>query len=125
MEKPEDAPCSMFMDVQKRGFALTGKGGMTMTDRDRVIKGLEETEIRLTHAVDRGGEMSEIGAFKCLNHVKCALSLLKEQEAKPVIVTTNAYGTRFFHCPKCNRDLYVYPRQLYCSNCGQAVKWNA
>ena len=51
------------------------------------------------------------------------ISLLEEQEAKPVIVTTNAYGTRFYHCPKCNRDLYVYPRQLYCSNCGQAVKW--
>ena len=53
------------------------------------------------------------------------LALLKEQEAKPVIVTTNAYGTRFYHCPKCNRELLVYPRQLYCSNCGQKVKWDA
>ena len=53
-----------------------------------------------------------------------ALALLKEQEAKPVIVTTNAYGTRFYHCPKCNRDLYIYPRQWYCGNCGQAVKWD-
>jgi exosome complex RNA-binding protein Csl4 len=53
-----------------------------------------------------------------------ALVLLNEQEAKHVIVTTNAYGTRFYHCPKCNRDLYVCPRQLYCSNCGQKVKWN-
>ena len=51
-------------------------------------------------------------------------TLLKEQEAKPVIVTTNAYGTRFYHCPRCNRDLYIYPRQLYCRNCGQAVKWD-
>ena len=51
------------------------------------------------------------------------LALLKDQEAKPVIVTTNAYG-RFYHCPKCNRDLYAYPRQPYCSNCGQKVKWD-
>ena len=51
------------------------------------------------------------------------LVLLKEREAKPVIVT-NAYGTRFYHCPKCNRDLYAYIRQRYCSNCGQAVKWD-
>ena len=50
------------------------------------------------------------------------LALLKEREAKPVIVT-NAYGTRFYHCPKCNRDLYAYIRQRYCSNCGQKVKW--
>ena len=51
------------------------------------------------------------------------VTLLKEQEAKPVIVTKNAYGTRFYHCPRCNRDLYMYPRHLYCSNCGQKVKW--
>ena len=42
---------------------------------------------------------------------------------KTVILTTNAYGTRFYHCPRCNRDLYMYPRQLYCSNCGQKVTW--
>ena len=53
-----------------------------------------------------------------------AALLLKEREAQPVIVTINAYGTRFYHCPRCNRDLYIYPRQLYCSNCGQAVKWD-
>ena len=69
-----------------------------------------------------------------IDHIKTAVDvdpwakemaekLLKTQEAKPVIVTTNAYGTRFYHCPKCNRDLYVYPRQLYCSNCGQAISW--
>ena len=51
------------------------------------------------------------------------INALKEQEAKPVVVTTNAYGTKFYHCPKCNRDFYDYPRQRYCSQCGQAVKW--
>ena len=51
------------------------------------------------------------------------LKSLEEQEAQPVIVTTNAYGTKFYHCPKCNIDLYTYPRQRYCSQCGQKVKW--
>ena len=52
-----------------------------MIDRGKVIKGLKETEIMLTQAVDRGGEMAVMGAFKCLNRVKNALALLKEQEA--------------------------------------------
>ena len=56
-------------------------------------------------------------------YVEVDFDLLKEQEAKPVVVTTNAYGTKFYHCPKCNRDLYAYPRQRYCSQCGQEVKW--
>ena len=60
-----------------------------------------------------------IDIMKRLEQVK---ALLKEQEAKPVIVTI-AYGKRFYHCPKCNRDLYAYIRQRYCSNCGQKVKW--
>ena len=51
------------------------------------------------------------------------LKSLEEQEAQPVIVTTDAYGARFYNCPKCSCELRVYPRQLYCSNCGQKVKW--
>lgn len=97
-----------------------------MPDREKVIKGLECcsklddncTDCPYDYAGD-GGESI------CLRRqlMPDALALLKEQEPKPVIVTTNAYGTRFYHCPKCNRDLYVYPRQWYCSNCGQKVKW--
>ena len=83
-----------------------------MSDREKVIEGLEY----LIAAYAFSGDDAQ-----CLGD---AVELLKEQEAKPVIVTTNAYGTKFYHCPKCNRDLYAYPRQLYCSNCGQAVKWD-
>ena len=52
------------------------------------------------------------------------VAILKEQESKQAVITTNSYGTKFYHCPRCNRDLYAYPRQSYCSNCGQAVKWD-
>ena len=59
------------------------------------------------------------------------LSMLKEQEAKPVIESTNMYtGLPITHCPKCGKSLdrYLYGRQQegeinFCPYCGQAVKW--
>lgn len=51
-----------------------------MANLEKVIKGLEETEIMLKQAVDRGGEMAVMGAFKCYNHVSDVIALLKEQE---------------------------------------------
>ena len=56
--------------------------------------------------------------------ITSAIDLLKEQEPQQVVITTNSYGTKFNHCPRCNRDLYTYPRQNYCSNCGQKLKWD-
>lgn len=53
---------------------------MEMIDREKVIKGLEEAEIMLEQAADRGGEMAVMRAFKCYNHVFDALVLLKKQE---------------------------------------------
>lgn len=53
-----------------------------------------------------------------------ALELLKEQGPKRVVKTTDSYGTMFYHCPRCNHTFYGYPRQIYCSQCGQAVKWD-
>lgn len=61
-----------------------------------------------------------------------AEELLKEQEAKKVIESTNMYtGLPITHCPKCGVpiDRYLYGRQHdgqtnYCPYCGQAVKWN-
>ena len=50
--------------------------------------------------------------------------LLEKQKPKQVIITTNSFGTKFYKCPRCNYDLYVYPRQKYCGQCGQAVKWD-
>lgn len=52
------------------------------------------------------------------------LELLKGQKAQPVVITTNAYETKFYHCPRCNRDVDTYPRQRFCGNCGQELKWN-
>ena len=92
-----------------------------MINREKVIKGLkylhdcEAWQEGVPPLFNRAEDRRKI--------TQAAIELLKDQEAKSVIVTTNAYGTRFYHCPRCNRDLYAYPRQLYCSNCGQEVKW--
>lgn len=53
-----------------------------MTNLEKVIKGLEEAEIILAQAVDRGGEMAVMGAFRCLNRVTDALAMLKAQEPR-------------------------------------------
>ena len=55
---------------------------MEMIDRKKVTKELEETETMLAQAVDRGGEMAVMRAFKCLNRVKDACALLKNDETQ-------------------------------------------
>ena len=68
-----------------------------MIDKKNVSKGLEETKIMLTQAVDRGGEMSVYGAYKCLNNVTDAIALLKEQKEE-------AQATPQPHpCKECNK----------------------
>lgn len=59
-----------------------------------------------------------------------ALALLKAQEPKPPIITENAYGWKFYHCPSCGREFYgdrLHGRMnnaAFCDKCGQAVKWD-
>ena len=52
------------------------------------------------------------------------LALLKEHEPKPVELHTNAYGTKFYFCPKCKRELFHTRNLNFCEKCGQAVKWD-
>lgn len=100
-----------------------------MPDREKVIRGLEETEIMLKQAVDRGGEMAVMGAFKCYNHVSDAIAMLKEQEAKIPLIMQDIEGI-WSTCPTCGNKLRAilamemntyFPK--YCQECGQAVKW--
>ena len=102
-----------------------------MAELEKVIKGLEEAEIMLAQAVNRGGEMAVMQAYKCENRVRDALELLKEQRATMVIESENMYpGIPITHCPKCGKSLdrYLYGRRQegeinFCPYCGQAVKW--
>ena len=93
-----------------------------MTDQEKVIKG---TEICLS-----GGKPDRCRS--CPYHLDgCdrqrmldTLALLKEQEPKPVELRTNAYGTKFYFCPKCKRELFHTRNLNFCERCGQAVKWD-
>lgn len=68
-----------------------------MINNEKVIKGLEETEIMLSHAIDRGGEMAVIGACKCLNRVSDALAMLKDQ--RTVVQCKDCIYADDFDCP--------------------------
>jgi hypothetical protein len=49
----------------------------------------------------------------------CNAELLKEQEPKLVRIDEDSV-----HCPSCGNELFTYPRQKFCDECGQAVKWD-
>ena len=108
----------IFMEMQKHGSVLMGKGGMVMDDREKVIKGLEKLRNDLGYGLpDRSNVVIEY-----LNSLTDAITLLKEQEPKRV-----EWSTGRAHCPSCGelfpkkKDMTLYTR--FCSFCGQAVKW--
>lgn len=110
-----------------------------MTDREKVIKGFECCHV-MVHDLGpdktscgicpyknvQTEEQINLGGIECIAVLHDdALAMLKEQEAKPVKITKNAYNHKFYYCPNCGRgfeDTY-YKRPLYCDKCGQAVKW--
>ena len=100
-----------------------------MTDRDKVIKGLE-WHIRTTKAreckyalVDCPyvEECKTSGSEKLLEDT---LAMLKEQEpVKPRSVTRHGSNSQIQHfCGKCNAILF-HKKQKYCIDCGTPAKW--
>lgn len=54
------------------------------------------------------------------------LKLLKEQEPSKLTISENAYGVKFYYCPRCERPIlksaaYGHPR--YCEDCGKELIW--
>ena len=88
-------------------------------DRKNVIKGLEETKIMITQAVDRGGQMSVYGAYKCLNNVTDALALLKEQ--KWHIFHEDEDGIMDVECVPNNGEEFLWYRK--CFGCMYVAPW--
>ena len=85
-----------------------------MTDQEKVmswLEGLSQDDWRQFHS---DSEVSNIA--------KAALTLLKEQEAvEPEVEVLNEID-RLYRCPRCHK-CFVYKKQKYCDQCGQAVKW--
>ena len=82
-----------------------------MIDREEVIKGLEKLCKKSNCP------------FVCFD----ALALLKKQEAVKRTSRTGINGfSIIWTCGACGSDLYPNnAKAKYCSNCGQAVKWDA
>lgn len=95
-----------------------------MEEREQVIYDIERC---ICHVPDACKDCSKYGgdnAIRCMEELLTdALSLLKAQEPKPVELHTNAYGTKFYFCPKCKRELFHTRNLNFCERCGQAVKW--
>lgn len=102
-----------------------------MTDREKVIKGLE---CHLSRKCETGSYSKDICPYweddNCSNSVmNDALKLLKEQEPKSVLsereceTLPNHYERKGF-CPKCHQVVEWYLNRAYCGFCGQAVKWD-
>ena len=91
-----------------------------MTDKERIIKGLESLHDRLCDAAKQYA-IATLDA----SMVADALALLKKQEAKPVKVSENAYGYKNYYCPNCGKWFdYKDVERKYCHRCGQEVKWD-
>ena len=99
-----------------------------MPDREKVIGSLE---VRIISDTDAGFSTIEIP----VNEAENILALLKEQETKPPIYVHQEYPVYcepngwdkkpciidFFKCPNCEEK--ISENTKFCSNCGQAVKW--
>ena len=81
-----------------------------MTNREKVIKGLEQFKADLKPFCGNHADWEKFDA---------GLALLKEQEAKLVRIDEDSV-----HCPSCGNELFTYPRQKFCDECGQEVKWD-
>lgn len=56
-----------------------------------------------------------------------AVKALERQEAKPPRTKENAYGVKFYFCPRCGRPIIksaVTGKPRHCEDCGQEVTWN-
>ena len=106
-----------------------------MVDKDEVIRGLKCCYITTScDGCPYAERLSKVALKTPDNYCPIlddVLTLLKEQEVKEVIESTNMYtGLPITHCPKCgvSIDRYLYGRQHegqinHCPFCGQAVKW--
>lgn len=106
-----------------------------MTKLEEVIKGLEEISDYFFSVYHHSKDKGEIiSAKNGCDIVEDALAILKEQEPVPPNLMQNMDGI-WNTCKRCGHTLkpaiinaenpkwfFTFPK--YCSECGQAVKWN-
>ena len=99
-----------------------------MTDRKKIIKGLECIAQKRESTANR---CKDCGYSGYLNYTMCgvkdiasdALALLKRQEPKEIDLVEQSLFAKIGLCPECGEKLYSGMHPNYCGFCGQAVKW--
>ena len=92
----------------------TGKGGMVMADRKKVICHLYDCLV--------ASRPENMWVFVRKDIVGDALALLKEQEAVKPEREHSGGGTTWWNvCGNCRTA--INPNDKYCHECGKAVKW--
>ena len=96
-----------------------------MPDIDRLIEAWEIFRDSNPYEICNGREFRATREPEyCMGQmIEDTLSLLREQEPKPVELRINVYGTKFYYCPKCKRELFHTRNLNFCERCGQGVKW--
>jgi len=102
------------------GFALTGrKGMMTMTEREKIIKGLEKVSYYFKSLLAVGWQGDADIYREHMETVNMALALLKEQEAiKPRVTSVEQ------RCGNCNKVIEMDGWKS-CPWCGKPILWEA
>ena len=93
-----------------------------MTDREKVIKGLEEC----LSASCRGFKLGVYCPMcdESWDNIRDALALLKAQEPRAVHVTAEINYRKIGNCPNCGKPINSGDYPNNCGHCGQAVKWD-
>lgn len=89
-----------------------------MLDREKVIEGLQNLIEYLFHEYKVCYHVDEEDCYNRFLQANNAMNLLKEQEPKLVKIDGD-----YVLCPSCGNELFTHPRQKFCDECGQAVKW--
>ena len=94
-----------------------------MHDREKIVKGLEAC----LPPHDPNCDICPYDSIDLRCRAKLRddiIALLKAQEPRDAVVVQNGIdrsGGWWFQCPICKME--VEPRDKYCKNCGQGVKW--
>lgn len=99
-----------------------------MTDREKVINGLEMLRFFNQRAgrelwTDKPHDVQEQDISNADAIYASAIVLLKEQEAvEPEVYYIGQDKYKFYRCPVCKINWYY--KGNYCLGCGRAVKWD-
>ena len=95
-----------------------------MDKREKVIKGLEccVAGAECDHCpYSMMNQTRYEGCYQMLIDALALLKVLEPMNANVVLNGIDRSGGWWYQCPNCKME--IEPREKYCKNCGQAVKW--